>query len=236
LKKFFVLILIGLPFYQQICAEIHPAENAKLNYTQVMFECDEVPGADLYSVTITPMDQSEKFSPTKKSSLAVMITGFQFGKNYSWHYEAFQNGKIVFRSNVFHFSISSSYLADPKLFHSSITSATPGNYNDDIIFLDYRGIAIDRKGDPVWFYPYSSTNFDKDPLLRNLRMTNDGTITCLDDSSCYEFDLEGKLLWKAPDNGKISGDAKEHYHHDFKKLDDGTYLAAGWKYENEQSF
>src|SRR5205085_3740500 len=98
------------------------------------------------------------------------------------------------------------------------------------------GIAIDRKGKPVWFYPYSQNNIDQDPLLRNLRMTGDGTITCLDDSSCYEYSIDGKLLWKAPDNGKISGDSKEHYHHDFKKLQDGTYLTAGWKYEYETNF
>jgi hypothetical protein len=221
-------------FPKHVFAEIRPADNAKLNYTQVMFEYNEVPRADYYMVTITPADDKEKkFKPITNLSLAVMVSGFQFGKNYSWHYEALIDDRIVFKSKEFNFSIASSYLVDPKLFHSSVSSSIEGKYNNDIIFLDYRGIAIDRKGQPVWYYPYESANIDKDPLLRNLRLTNDGTITCLDDSSCYEYSIDGKLLWKAPDDGRISGDAKEHYHHDFKKLGDGTYLTAGWKYDYE---
>ena len=224
-------------FHQQLFAEIRPADNAKLNYTQVMFEYDEVPGSDSYLISFFQIDRRNKKDAEpvviKKTSLACMVSGFQFGKIYSWHYEAYQGDKMIFKSKEFHFSIASSYLIDPKLFHSSVSSSIEGKFNDDIVFLDYRGIAIDRKGQPVWYYPYESTNPDKDPLFRNLRLTNDGTITCLDDSSCYEYAIDGKLLWKAPDDGKISGDSKEHYHHDFKKLADGTYLTAGWKYEYE---
>jgi len=236
-KVFLIQFFFLLIFYQQSIAEIHPADNAMLNYTQVMFECNEVVGSDSYIISISEIDRRSENKPEpiiiKGTSLACIVSGLKFGKSYSWHYEAFKEGKSIFKSPQFHFYIASSYLVDPKLFQSSITSTTEGKYNNDIIFLDYRGIAIDRKGKPVWYYPYPSTNFDKDPLLRNLRMTNDGTITCLDDSSCYEYAIDGKLLWRAPDDGKISGDAKEHYHHDFKKLDDGTYLTAGWKYEYE---
>jgi len=234
LKSFSLIIFFNL-FTKSIdtLGEIHPTDNARLNHTQVMFEYDETIGADLYITTIEPADEKEKFQPVKNSSLAIMVSGFEFGKNYSWFYEAWQGDKMLFKSKTYHFSIASSYLVDPGLFHSSVSSSIEGKFNNDIIFLDYRGIAIDRKGHPVWYCPYSSTNIDKDPLFRNLRMTNDGTVTCLDDSSCYEYSVDGKLLWRAPDNGKISGDATEHYHHDFKKLDDGTYLTAGWKYEYE---
>jgi hypothetical protein len=239
--KFSIIIFLVLSaFSWQVSAEIRPANNARLNYNQVMFECDEVTGADLYVITIFLVDRktSNPREPViiKRNSLACMVSGLQFGKTYHWYYEAYQGEKKLSRSSDLYFFIEPSYLVDPKLFQSTITSATPGKYNDDIIFLDYRGIAIDRKGQPVWYYPVPSSNFDKDPLLRNLRMTKDGTITCLDDSSCYEYSVEGKLLWKAPVDGKISGDTKEHYHHDFKKLDDGTYLTAGWKYEYEPNF
>lgn len=238
MKRIQILVsfFIALIFCKNALCEIRPADNANLNYTQVMFEYNETVGCDHYVISITPSDEKEKFQPISNTSLAVMITGFQFGAKYSWHYEAYQGDKLIFKSKEFKFNIASSYLVDPKLFHTTISSATTGRYNDDILFLDYRGVAIDRQGQPVWFYPYPQKNIDQDPLLRNLRLTNDGTIICLDDSNCYEYSIDGKLLWKAPNDGRISGDGKEHYHHDFKKLNDGTYLTAGWKYDYEPNF
>jgi hypothetical protein len=231
-----LFFLICLNSSQSVAAEIRPANNARLNYTQVMFEYNAVEGADHYQIIISQVkDRQNAPKVINSSSLACLVNGFQFDKSYLWHYEAYTADKMIFRSEGFIFSIISSYLVDPKLFYSSVSSSIDGKFNDDIVFLDYRGIAIDRKGQPVWYYPYESKNIDKDPLLRNVRMTNDGTITCLDDSSCYEYTIDGKLLWKAPDDGKISGDKNEHYHHDFKKLNDGTYLTAGWKYEYEQN-
>jgi hypothetical protein len=201
-----------------------------------MFEYDEVSGADRYVVTITPIKDPLAIPRVIESrSLACMVSGFRFGKTYFWHYEAYSKEKLVFKSDEFRFTILSNYLVDTTLFSCPVEISKDGEFNNDILFIDYRGIAIDRKGRPVWYYPFRSATPDQDPLFRNLRMTDDGTITFLDDSSCYEVDVDGNRLWKAPDDGRISGDAKEHYHHDFKKLEDGTYLTAGWKYEYEQN-
>jgi arylsulfotransferase ASST len=230
------VLFIVLFFSNHANAGIRPVNDAQLHYTQIMFEYDEVNGADRYVVTITPLkDPNAKPIVIENRTLACMVSDFRFGKTYFWHYEAFTGSKQIFKSDEFKFTIVSNYLVDSNLFSCPVEITKPGQFNDDIIFIDYRGIAIDRKGKPVWYFPVRNQNPDQDPLFRNLRMTNDGTLTFLDDSSCYEVDVDGNNLWKAPDNGKISGDAKEHYHHDFKKLEDGTYLTLGWKYEYEKN-
>jgi hypothetical protein len=214
-------------------ADIRPADGAKLNYTQVMFEYNEVIGADNYSVSIYPSDQPANKIIVKNKSLACIVPGLEFGKKYSWHYEAFKNDKPVFKSMEFGFSIEANYLVDTSLFRTQIDISKSTFSDHEIIFLDYRGIAIDRKGKPVWYYPINSPDGQIDPKSRNLRMTNEGTVIFLNDSICYEVDIDGRLLWKSPNEGRISGDRTEHYHHDMKKLDDGTYLTASWKYEYE---
>jgi hypothetical protein len=212
---------------------IVPANGSVVNYTQLMFEYDQVSGADHYVITITAAEQNGKKTGAIKvsnTSLAVMVTGLEFGSGYSWHYEAFMKEKIIYRSDDFLFLIRSSYLVNPDLFRTKIETSKQ-SAGDGIIFLDYRGIAIDRKGNPVWYYPFTGFDLQSDPNFRNLRMTADGNITFITDSNCYEANLAGKLNWQTPNDGKISGDGKEYYHHDFIKLPDGSYLTAGFKYE-----
>ena len=237
IQRFILLLcLVHFSFRQYAIAAIHPSNGARLNYTQIMFEYDEVPGSENYIISVFPGKNKEK--PIKiinNTSLACLISDFEFGRSYSWHYEAFRDKKLIFKSEDFRFSITPSYLVDTTLFRSIINRSQPGAFNNNILFLDYRGIAIDRQGKPVWYYPFND-NKEVDPSFRNLCMTNQGTLTMLNDSNCYEIDLDANQLWKAPNDGKISGEATESYHHDFKKLDDGTYLASGYKYEMEPNF
>ena len=120
-KSSVIIFLICLCCCWRAAAEIRPANGARLNYTQVMLEYDEVPGSDSYVISIFQVDRRSEKAPEqlliKKTSLACMISDLQFGKSYSWHYEAYQNDKLIFKSEQFHFSIASSYLVDPQLSH-----------------------------------------------------------------------------------------------------------------------
>lgn len=232
-----VIICLGCQHYAR--GAIRPANDARLNYTQIMFEYDEVLGSDSYVISIFETGRKIEIQgpiTIKNKSLACIVSGLRFGKSYSWYYEAVNNNKVIFKSEAFRFSILSSYLVDTTLFRSSLDiplSTAPGT---DIFFLDYRGIAIDRQGLPMWYYPFYSTETETDPNFRSLQMTKNGTITFLSDSNCYEVDIDGSQRWKAPNDGKISGQEKEFYHHDFKKLDDGTYLTCSYYYEKTPNF
>lgn len=212
-------------------ATISPANGAVLNYSQLMFEYDEIGGADQYNLVIFEQDQPGKeFKRFQNTTLALLVKDFAFGKNYTWYYEAIKNNKIIFHSEEYHFATRYSYLVDSTQFRSRVEISAPGKFEDGIIFLDYRGIAIDREGHPVWFYPYAGSDLQMDPNFRNLRMTANNDILYINDSNCFEIDLAGKEIWKTPNDGAVSGDGKEYYHHDFMKMPDGSYLTASFKY------
>lgn len=233
-----LLMLAGLALTGY--ARISPANGAALNYNQVMFEYDEVKGADYYIITISPAATTGASKQTaiqkKNYSLAfIQQTGLHFGQHYIWRYEAFKQDKSIFKSEEFSFQIKASFQTSESWLRSVIETNDTTRFKEGIIFLDYMGMAINRKGEPVWYLP-----LEKDSLenlkMRNVKMTAAGTITYLDNRDCFEKDINAAIVWKAPNNGAVSGDKQEYYHHDFFKNDDGTYIAAGYKFINEPNF
>jgi hypothetical protein len=202
-----------------------------------MFEYDYVPGATNYKIHIESTDNVQPFFfEIKNKSLACIVSDLNFGRSYKWHFEAFNKKKLIFKSGDLNFSINKYSLVDYSLYKTIIEVSKKEAFNNDIIFLDYLGVAIDRTGKPVWFYPSTSSDGRIEPNFRNMRMTNNGTITFQDNDNCYETDVNGKLLWKAPNDGRISGDKREFYHHDFRKLKDGTFLTTSYQYVEQPNF
>jgi hypothetical protein len=160
----------------------------------------------------------------------------EFGKSYQWHYLAYNKKNLVFTSEDFKFSILRHYLVDTALYKCEPVISKKGYFNNDIIFLDHLGIAIDREGKPVWFLPSSPTDGTMEPNFRNLRMTNNGTVTFQTNDDCFESDINGNTLWKAPNDGMVSGEKREFYHHDFRKLKDGSYLTTSYQYINQPNY
>jgi hypothetical protein len=219
-------------------ARIFPHSGAVLSQVQVMFEYDEIGGADYYQVIINPDYALAGATPMvriKNTSLAVPVnSGLRFGNQYKWYYEAYsKTGKMVYRSGEIFFSIKSSPLTDTNLYRTKVTIAKPG-FRNDILMLDNIAAAIDRKGSIVWFLPSQSDSI-RGPF-RNVQLTRDGTVTYLDNSDCFELSLTGDLVWKAPNDGRVSGDKQEFYHHDFAKLRNGNYLCAGYQFVNEKNY
>ncbi len=238
MKRKKILILL-LPFlYHTAAATILPADKAVLNSIQVMFEFDEKPGADTYILTIIPGKEGVmKKTKYVNHSLACLVTEeLQFDKTYHWYYEARKNGKAIFRSNSFEFSIRQSPLVRKDKFRFNIATSVTGAFQDNLVFIDYTGVAINRKGDVVWYLPVDNYAEMKTPLYRNLAMTNDGTVTYVQGEQCIEKNISGEILWKAPDDGAVAGDGREHYHHDFAKLEDGTYVACSYRFDTTKNY
>ena len=202
-----------------------------------MFEYNEVSGANNYKIQIESAENAPSFFlEIKNKSLACIVSDLKFGRSYKWHYEAFNKKKLLFKSEDFNFSINKYSLVDSSLYKTTVEISKKDALNNDIVFLDFLGIAIDKTGNPVWFYPSGPVDGRLEPNFRNMRMTNNGTITFQDNDNCYETDVRGKLLWKAPNDGRVSGDKREFYHHDFRKLKDGTYLTASYQYVAQPNF
>lgn len=212
-------------------ARINPADKAVLNYRQVMFEYDEVKGADYYVVVVSEEGKAPR--RFRNESLAFMQEEmFAFGKKYSWYYTAYKKDKSVFKSPAYHFEIKAAFQTSDTWLRTAVTASDTTGYKPGIIFLDYMGMAINRKGEPVWYMPLLKDSLEN-LKMRNVKLTPAGTITYLDNTDCFEKTINASTIWKAPNNGQVSGDKQEYYHHDFFKMDDGSYITSGYRFVNE---
>jgi hypothetical protein len=218
-----------------IKAEYLPAHNSVLNYTQVMFEFDEVDDADSYKLMLNENGKNIQ-SVTIKTTAFLSKNILKFGKKYTWQVKAYSKKKLLHTSAIFNFSIANSTKVDISKIKFSIEIAIKNKYNDDILFIDNMAIAINRKGEPVWYLP-DGINVEEDKNnFRTLQMHETGTITYINNSNCYEVDINGNTLWKAPNDGAFSGDAIEYYHHDFAKTPYNSYICASYKFVEGPNF
>jgi hypothetical protein len=95
------------------------------------------------------------------------------------------------------------------------------------VFLDFNKVLYDMDGQPVWYLPrINNTNFEN-AGVRDMKLTSDGTITFLMNDVPYEVAYNGRVLWRGPNDGRVSGDSVEHYHHEFTRLKNGHYMVLG---------
>lgn len=221
-----------------------PAASSRLNYTVIMFEYPQIPKAKQYHVQIAYASDVRFTHPvreTRSHSLATLIdSGLYFGKQYRWRYAGeTAKGKLLGWSPATEFEIMSSPLISPDSIRFRVSTYDTAQTQKGYIFSDV-GVIIDRSGNPVWFMP----GYTKDNQLRDLTLTPQGTVTCLDSWSmprgipgtlvhlCHAFEtnLLGKTLWKAPNDGRISHDTVEYYTSEMTRLSNGNYLITGGRF------
>jgi hypothetical protein len=165
------------------------------------------------------------------SSGVTIIGNLSFGKSYGWQVFAYDSiGRQIGRSENYSFTITRSPWLDSTRFRTRIINNDTADNAGGLVCLDFMRTIIDRQGFPVWFFPETNAEIKTAPTIRDLRFTHDGNITFLTERNIYECDELGKILWKGPDDGKISGDTSEFYHHCFRKLNSGNYMVLGNKY------
>ena len=227
-KLKYLISLVCIIINLQVKASIFPSNGIRLNYTQIMFEYNEIVGAEAYTIHIFPQtiygdNDTSKEIIINNNSLAIIVNELSFGQTYKWYYEAFNQNKKINKSDEYFFGINNCSFTNKELFKFSATTPNTTAFENDVIFLDQLGIAINRQGKPIWFLPQTTNT-----TYRNIAMSSNGTITMLQNNDCYEKDLLGNIIWHAPNDGKISGDSTEHYHHDFMKLRNGHFLTSSY--------
>ncbi len=214
-------------------AQTIPAPDAALNYTQIMFEYPALPGANQYLIQITEDTTGSNFShpfiEQKDSSTATLISGFGFGKKYKWQYTGYTKGIRPDWKGPYRFQI----LADSFVYNHHYRVRILNNELEEpvgLVSADLLRMFMNRHAQPVWHLP----NIDEFTSIRDLRLTAAGTVTYITDRNlfveAYETDLQGNILWQAPNNGKISGDSTEYYHHNFTRLPNGNYMVLSKKF------
>ncbi len=223
-------------------AEIRPAPGAKLNYTQVMLEYDQIENASEYVIEVYAGEiggtNPERIKEIHDRSTATLIENLFFGVNYFWKYAGIVNGAQTEWKGPYGFSIvvdTTIGLDKPRF---KVTTNNMDKGKNGLMAVGSSKTIINKYGDAVWYIPLLDNKiFIEQSNITEFRMTDAGTILLYSStgfssgiSLVCETDLQGNILWKAPNDGQVSKDTSEYYHHDFKRLTNGNYMVLGCKY------
>ena len=233
-RSYPILLLVLLMCCIRVTAQTFPKEGAELNYRIIGFSFPKINGAQSYTLEIAAGNHSSEESFNKKiihssnSMQNKMIAEVpEFASNYTWRIINVANNAALSKSNFYHFSTGA--FGNPDSPSVRLQVLTPANkYADAYVFLNIPSAIFDMNGKPVWFLQRKDIPEFKNKPIRDLKITNNGTITFLVAGiDAYEVDYNCNVLWKTPNTGLISGDSCEHYNHELTKLNNGHYMVLG---------
>jgi len=227
-KVFTFLFLIS---FSRLTAQIYPKEGSKLNYRIVGFSFPVLPATGNYTIQIANGNQTTQ-SGFKKNILKsvnadknkIIIEVPTFGTDYSWRVIDNQHNTL-FADSIHHFSTSTSRNVNSDFRITVLENS--GKYNNDYVFMDGTCVLYDMLGQPVWFLPETEYINPASAPASDLKLTPQGTITFLTAFNIYEVNYNGDILWQGSKKGVVSGDSTENFNHEFTRLANGHYMAAG---------
>jgi hypothetical protein len=200
-------------------AQIFPAEGSKLNYRFAGISYPAKAEVSKYKIEIAAGNYNTDDSFSSHVIQALTVKGNKiiaevpsFGAAYTWRVTA--HGDKGPAKNVFHhFSTLTIPAVDTA--HTRLRVIKQAEkHKDDYIFLDGNRALYDMNGQPVWYLPDVDKRNAEKSLMRDLKLSPQGTITFMyEEQGAYEINFNGDILWKAPNNGKVSGGSTETYHH-----------------------
>lgn len=226
-----ILIIFCFGLNQTLNAQaIFPMDGATLNYTQIMFEMPFNNQADKYQISISECDlRGEKckeiIETTNKSHAIMVRAGIEFGKTYKWNYAAFKDKKRLTFSKDFTFYVGSNQLLDSNLQKLTYTKINKSK-KEGILIIDGLKLITDLKGKPILYLNYKS-----DHSVRDINLTPQGTLTLVDNrfGEIKELQLNGEMVWIGAGKYENTEGRDDKYHHEFEKVNQNFYLAAGKK-------
>ena len=229
LRFIFIVYLFSVSYLG--FGKLIPAENSLLNYTSVYFEENFIKEATEYRLVLYSDSLFTHTVIQKNAKLpAFWVDNLNWGNSYYWKLLAFStSGTQINESAVHKFGIMKLAYQGFDEIKVDVKTNKEAKHSGGIMSLDYSKSIIDRKGKQVWAIP-SLPGVPADKMyIRDMRITQDNTITFLTFEVPYELDVDGKVVWKAPYPFILNKDTI-HYHHDFKKTSRGTYMVLGDKF------
>jgi len=235
MNKYLFSLLFFLIINQQTEAQILPKEGSLLNFRLIGFSCSAMPQVSNYSIEIATGTYNTETSfkknifksvSSKKNKIIAEVTSFD--ARYTWRIIYKYNNSVETKSKFYHFRTGIIPEIDTNINRLRILRKAK-KYKDAYVFLDINKALYDMKGLPIWYLP---TPESKDINIRDLKITPQGSITyVIDEMGVYEINYKGDIIWKGPNNGIVSGDSLEHYHHEFTRLKSGHYMALAQNFE-----
>lgn len=208
-----------------------PEPGSVLNHTQVMFEYPAVAKAVNYRLVVIELtfftgkpDTIRKVVVTQNdATTATLVNGLKFSRFYEWYYKATDAaGKEIFRSPKKKFSIAYSGYAEKT--KNRVTIKKTYENAQGLVSMDFLHAITDRAGNVVWVVPDIPNTFSESHLIRDIRVSPQGTVTFLSQQNVYELSIDGKIRWKGVE---LQKSGVENYHHDFRRLPSGNYMVLG---------
>ena len=137
-----------------------------------------------------------------------------FGTDYTW--------RIKEKKNLHYFSTLPCPYADTAKSRLRIVKGSQTD-QDYYVLVDKTMCLYDMKGNIAWFLPGKCLSGTAG-TIRDLKLTPQHTVTFIAGNQIREVDCDGNILWKGPNDGKVSHDTTEAYHHEFTRLVNGHYM------------
>lgn len=214
-----------------IYAQEFPGDGDTLNYRLAGFLARPVANAVKYHFEVSVPSVQKKsvsaviLSKTENSNRTIILLP-SFNREYMWRVKYLdKKNRIITTSPYIHFRTGYYPTIDTQLYRLKILNSKK-NRKDIYILMDHTAVIYDLQGQPVWYMPSTKLTTDKNLQLRDIKPTGHGTFTATGSNAAFEFDYNGKKIWEAPNNGEVSGENSENYHHEFTKLKSGNYMVA----------
>lgn len=210
-----------------------PNNNSNLNYTNIYFENNFIQNAIRYELVLSKdstFKSKVNFVLLKSKLPAFWVNNLNWNSVYYWQIKAFDSkSKLLNSSDRYKFSIIKPGIIDFDSLKIDVKKNKIEKTNKGFICIDNTKSIIDRSGKMVWTTPEIPNLLNINSMTKDLKVTNQNSITFLTDSIPIEISLKGDVIWKAPYQFVLNGDTIS-YHHDFKKLNDDCYMVLGNKF------
>ncbi|MCW3121570.1 MAG: hypothetical protein JWQ38_1062 [Flavipsychrobacter sp.] len=225
LTAFLLTLIIPACVFSQVL----PKEGRKLHYRIIGFATGKIVNAEKYDLEIASgyYNSEDSFSQNiiitqsgKESNMIAEVPSFN--TSYTWRISHTAKNKMT-PGVLHHLSTGTIQDVDTNIVRFRVIQPA-AKYNDAFVFLDANKALYDMNGHAVWYLPDVFGKLKNNQQLVDLKMTSQGTISFMLNNDAYEMNYDGDILWKAPNNGIVSGDTVEHYHHEFTRLGNGHYM------------
>jgi hypothetical protein len=235
MHKIIALTICCFIISNKIAAQILPRNGSVLNYRLIGFSFPPSSAASQYVVEIAKGSQHDDES-FKKHTIKVLnsdknriiVEVPSFGTEYTWRVSRVIDNIATPDGSFNYFRTGYSRNADTNEKRLTVIQKAE-RYQDAHVFMDESMTLYDMGGNPVWYLPENG-ELKNLIMVRDMKLSPQGTITFLCRDKAYEVDYNGKILWKGPNDGRVSGDSSEHYHHEFTRLSNGHYMVLGTEF------
>ncbi len=228
-KTLGLFVVLICSFYR-LNAQLFPREGSMICYRLIGFSFPAQPDAVKYKIEIASGTyvSDSAFENSINQSLTItdnkLITEVpSFGAKYTWRTISYAASDITAKSGFHHFTVKTTADVDTSVTRLRIIEGAQ-TYKDAYVFIDGNMTLYDMKGNPVWFLPGSERAPKGAVAPRDIRVTDQGTITFFTGNRPFEISYDGAVLWQYPKGETVV------MHHEFTRLNNGHYM--GMVYED----